>query len=542
MSGAGETEMLFLPGEGSPVQVVQAAGAALHDATPEAGLLAAPDTHRDSWRSHLFALTATIAGMVLLFHADAVAMADQWVNASTYQHCLFIMPITGWLIWQRRHEVAPIAPQAWAPGLAIIALAAFAWLMGEAAGVSVVRHAALVFAVQASVLTILGPNATRALLFPVFYLIFLVPFGDEFVPMLQTMTAKIVIALIHVTGLKAQIDGVFITTDAGWFEVAEACSGVKFLVAMVAYGALVANVCFRAWRRRAAFMALCIVVPVIANGVRAFSTIYAAHLTSVDVATGYDHVIYGWFFFAIVMMLIMAAGWRFFDRRPTDPWLVEMPIGAWRKAETIPVALAALGIATMPIIWTDTVIAAGRAALPNPVALPVLAGWSRVTSQPATPWIARFDGADHRLYGRYQDSNGHVVDIAIALYGWQGHGRKIIGFGQGAIDPAGRWKWAGELPAPAGARAERLMGAGKLARTAISFYLLGNGATGDTMTVKLQTLQRRLLGGDQRAAVIIVSAEDRPDTPAREALQPFLVSFGDPQVRADRLFAQAGAR
>lgn len=492
------------------------------------------------WTRHLATLAVTIAAILLVFHADAMAMADQWWNASTYQHCLFILPIIGWLVWQRRDEVAPIAPQGWAPGLILVALAAFAWLIGEAGGASIIRHAALVLMIQASVLTILGPNATRALLFPVFYLVFLVPFGDEFVPALQTVTAKIVIALVHLSGLKAQIDGVFITTDAGWFEVAEACSGVKFLVAMVAYGALVANVCFRTWQRRAAFMALCVVAPILANGVRAFSTIYAAHLTSVEAATGFDHIVYGWFFFAIVMILVIAAGWRFFDRKPGDPWIAGMPVRTWREAATIPVALAAVGVAALPVIWNGTVIASGRTALPNAISLPVIVGWHRATSAPAVPWIARFDGADHRLYGRYTDGKGRFVDIAIALYGWQGHGREIIGFGQGALDPQGRWKWAGNLPAPTGAKAERIMGPSKLARAAISFYVLGGSATGQAMTVKMRTLQSRLLGGDQRAAIIIVSSEDNAGAPAAPALEAFLAALGDPRQRADALFAQAG--
>jgi exosortase len=69
---------------------------------------------------------------------------------------------------------------------------------------------------------------------------------------------------------------VFITAPGGYFEVAEACSGVKFLIAMVAYGTLVANVCFRSWPRRAAFMAMALVVPILANGVRAWGTVFIA--------------------------------------------------------------------------------------------------------------------------------------------------------------------------------------------------------------------------------------------------------------------------
>jgi exosortase len=106
---------------------------------------------------------------------------------------------------------------------------------------------------------------------------------------------------------------------AGLFEVAEACSGVKFLVAMLAFGALAANVCFRSWKRRIAFMALCVVVPVLANGVRAWGTIYVAQIKGAAYAGGVDHIIYGWFFFAAVIAAILAIGWPFFDRKVRDP-------------------------------------------------------------------------------------------------------------------------------------------------------------------------------------------------------------------------------
>jgi hypothetical protein len=68
----------------------------------------------------------------------------------------------------------------------------------------------------------LGVRVTAAFLFPVAYMIFLVPFGDEVIPPLQTITAHLTIFLVQVTHINAQIDGVFIATPAGLFEVAEA--------------------------------------------------------------------------------------------------------------------------------------------------------------------------------------------------------------------------------------------------------------------------------------------------------------------------------
>src|SRR5690606_3093355 len=117
------------------------------------------------------------------------------------------------------------------------------------ADVDLLSQLAAVAMLQAAALALLGPQVAAALLFPLAYMAFLVPFGDELVPALQMVTAKMAVALTHWSGVPAQIDGVFIDTPAGLFKVAEACSGVKFLIAMVALGMLVANVCFKSWRR-----------------------------------------------------------------------------------------------------------------------------------------------------------------------------------------------------------------------------------------------------------------------------------------------------
>ncbi len=171
---------------------------------------------------------------------------------------------------------------------------------------------------QGAVVTLLGVNVARGLIFPLAYSFFLVPFGEELVPFLQTITAKMSMVMLGWANIPAFIDGIFISTPTGYFEVAEACSGIKFLIAMIAYGALVGNVCFQSWNRRILFMIASIIVPIIANGIRAFGTIYIAHHTSVDFATGFDHIFYGWFFFAFVLILVIAIGWPFFDRKIDD--------------------------------------------------------------------------------------------------------------------------------------------------------------------------------------------------------------------------------
>ncbi len=492
------------------------------------------------WRRPLAASALAIVALLLLFARDASDMASLWWNISTYQHCLYVLPIIAWLIWLRRSEVAQTLPAAWLPGLALVFGAALVWLIGEAGGIAIIRHIGLIGMIQASVIAILGPAVSRAVLFPLFYLVFLVPFGDEFTGPMQTLTAKMTMGLLDLTGVPATIDGVFITTRAGWFEVAEACAGVKFLVAMVAYGALAANICFRSLKRRILFMLAAIVVPILANGVRAWATIFAAESIGVEAATGFDHIVYGWVFFAVVMLLIMAAAWPFFDRKIGESWLGGKVFAVLQPvAPILLIAPLAVATAAAPVVWDSIASAAGRSVLPSPVALPLVAGWTRVADLPVTPWTPRFDGADHRLFGRYGNAAGQQVDVGVALYGWQSHGREIVAFGQGAADPAGNWAWAANLAPLGTGHIERIMGPGKAEREAATFWFVGGTAAQGRTGVKLATLKARLTGGDQSAATLIVSAEGKG---AHDAIIAFLGDMGDPQPRVAAMMAQAKGR
>lgn len=478
------------------------------------------------WRPHLGLLALVFAVELALFASDAATIVTIWWTSSTFTHCLFIIPIIGWLIWQRKDELAPLAPHGYAPGLGLMALAALLWTLGQAGGIALFRHAALILMLQSSVLTILGPVVTRALLFPLFYLVFLVPVGEEAVPLLQTITAKLTMIMLHLSGIPATIDGVFITTPHGYFEVAEACSGVKFLVAMAAYGVLAANVCFKSWSRRIPFLIVALVVPVLANGVRAFGTIYISKLTSIEFASSFDHVFYGWIFFGLVMLIVMGAGWRFFDRKIDDRWLEGIEIGAnqpARAARGLGVALIAIALAA--IGWQAAVAALGERPVPHKIDLPVVHGWTIVPAQPVVAWQPRYDGADHRVQRHYANAAGEQVDVAVALFGWQEEGREIVGFGHGAADPDSSWSWTADAAPVANGLAERILAPG-VAREVVSFYVLDGKVTGSATQVKLATLAARLRGGDQAAVAVLVSAEDRPGYPARRAIDAFLRDLG----------------
>ena len=479
-------------------------------AAPFAGAAALPA----AWRAALVRLAWCWLVLLVLFRADWLAMVDQWWNSSTYNHIILIPAIIGWLVYLRAPELAKLTPRACWPALLPFGAAALVWVLGAFAGFNLAKQAALVGMAVAAVGAIMGPRVCAALAFPLAYSAFLVPFGDELVPLLQMITAKITIALVNASAIPAAIEGVFIDTPAGLFEVAEACSGVKFLVAMIAFGALVANVCFRTWPRRAAFMALCFVMPVLTNGVRAWGTIYVAQFKGAAYAGGVDHIIYGWVFFAVVIALTMAIAWRFFDRAVDDAMIDGAAIaaspllGRWEARAMGPLkAAGAIGLlAIAASLWAG---AADRLAAPLPprIDLPQVAGWTRVDYAPSTWWEPRAGGADHRLLGRYADGKGRKVDVFYALYAKQSEGREAGGFGEGALRPESGWSWQGPGPALADGKAERLQANTREVRLAETYYRTGSLVTGSNMALKLANIGDRLVLRAVPTQMLILSAE-----------------------------------
>lgn len=487
-----------------------------------------------AWQRSIQYLGAAWAGLFLLFWRDAGDMAAIWWNSSTFNHCLLILPILVWLVLQRKELLTELAPKPWTPALLYSAVGACGWLLGDAAGLAVARQLGLVMMLQGSVAALLGPNVTRGLLFPLFYMFFLVPIGEEAVPVLQTLTAKMCMVLLGWTGIPAHIDGIFITTPGGYFRVAEACSGVKFLIAMVAYGVLVANLCFKSWPRRIAFIAVCVIVPILANGLRAFGTIYIAEHSSVDFAASFDHVFYGWIFFGLVIALVMAIGWRFFDNRADapafDPARLQSPISPTTTA--LRAVAAILLVAAVPYGWS-AYVAAKSSTVPERIALPQVQGWQVVPYVPTAHWTPRFVGGSHYLFGRYRNAAGQEADLFVVVYERQREGRELVGFGQGTIDPGGYWSWTANTVAPANGRAERIKTKGA-AREVVSFYRVNGTTSGSAARIKLATLQARLTGGDQQAVAILVSAEQVGGTSPRPAIDAFVKSLGDIDKVADR--------
>jgi exosortase A len=300
----------------------------------------------EGWPVALAVLGLGLALLAGLFRQEAAAAINNWNNSTAYNHGWLVPPIAAWLAWQRRHRLALLAPRA-SPWLALLALpAALLWFAAERLGVMEGRQFGALGLVYALVLASLGWRVAWAMAVPLAYLVFMVPFGAFAVPFLQQITLKLIEFGLGLTDIPHYIDALIIEIPAGTFFVAEACAGLRFSIAALAFGALYAVVMFRSPWRRLAVLALAVVVPIIANGMRALGIILVANWLGSAEAAAADHVIYGWVFFSIVILLLVLAGLPFREDAGPVP-LGAVPPAASRRPRHAAVLALAAGLAVV---------------------------------------------------------------------------------------------------------------------------------------------------------------------------------------------------
>lgn len=256
-------------------------------------------------------LALGLAAWGLLFLPECVAAVGVWRASDTYGHCFLILPMALYLAWDRRDSLSGLTPRP-VPAVAALALPiAAAWFLAERLGVMEGRQLAAIAALELLFLTVLGWRLFKALRAPLLFLVFLVPFGAFVTPLLQQFTAGFIVHGLNALGIANYATDLTVEISAGVFYVAEACAGLRFLIAAVAFGVFYALLNYRSPGRRMAYVAASVVVPIVANGIRALGiVVLGAILGSADAAAA-DHIIYGWVFFSIVMLLLVAGGMPF---------------------------------------------------------------------------------------------------------------------------------------------------------------------------------------------------------------------------------------
>lgn len=289
------------------------------------------------------ALACGIAVICLVFFREIKAAVEVWNQSTAYSHCYLVLPMASYLLWERRGLLAGWRAK---PDIRFAVVAVpltLIWLVAERLGIMEARQLAVIAGIELLFITVLGRRFFGLIAGPLLYLFFLVPFGAFLTPALQHFTATFTVVGLDLLGIPNYSDNFTIETPAGIFFVAEACAGLRFLIAAIAFGVFYSLLSYTSFSKRLVFIAASIVTPIIANGFRALGIVVLGQVLGSAEAAAADHLIYGWLFFSVVMFLLIAGGHAFRDIGHT-------PSGERQAGSDTPALSAALSTAAVVVL------------------------------------------------------------------------------------------------------------------------------------------------------------------------------------------------
>jgi len=489
-----------------------------------------------AWRRALPALAVTLIAIVVAYASTALAMVETWYRSATFTHGFVVAPIAACLAGRKRAALAAIDPRPAPIVLPLLAVLGLAWLAGEFGAVNAMSQFAFVGMLVLAVIAVLGFDVARTVMFPLGFLFFAVPIGDFLLPTLMDRTADFTVAALRATGVPVYREGLLMVLPTGRWSVIEACSGVRYLIASLTIGSLFAYLNYRTVSRRLAFVALSIVVPIFANWVRAYLIVLLGHVSHNRLAVGVDHLIYGWIFFGVVMLVMFSIGARWREPVPeVTPAIAPRKSVPPVRASRFWVAVGA--IVVLALVWPSVNLA--TQVPPGPaLALQVTdpAGWRMASND--TQFAPQFDAPSASMQGSWQ-RGGDRAHLAIAYYRQQTPERKLVGADNVLVrehDP----KWVRTTHhmrevtfggTPHAVSETALHGANGRRLLVWQWYWIDGTVTASDTVAKARIGWLRLTRRRDDAAGIVLYAQDGDGHAAEETLRQF-VADGWPAIES----------
>ncbi len=266
---------------------------------------------------------AVIAALVAVYAPILYWMGVNWVEVEDYSHGFLIVPLALYIAWQRKRRLqrAPLGGTWW--GLVPLAFAVVTLTVGRLGVEYMTMRTSFVFALIGLVLLLLGRRVFEILAFPLLFLFLMIPLPQSIVNVvafpLQLIAADAAVNGLHLLGIPALREGNIIHLANSTLFVAQACSGLRSLMALITLGVVFAYFFRRSWGERIVIVASAIPIAIVVNSFRVFLTGVLTHTIGEDAAGGWIHMTEGLFTFGIAFVLLLGEA-SLLERLWPDRW------------------------------------------------------------------------------------------------------------------------------------------------------------------------------------------------------------------------------
>jgi len=240
-------------------------------------------------------------------------LVTQWMEDDNFSHGFFVPVITAALIWWRRERIAAAGVVSSWWGLVPVALGLVFYVIGELATVYFLQHLSLCLMIVGLALAVAGPRATCEMAFPLGYLLTMIPppqmLLQSLSSSLQLMSSALGVGFLKLIGVTAFREGNVIDLGPIQLQVVEACSGLRYLIPLIALTLLSAYLFQNRLWKRVVLVASAIPLAVLLNGLRIGLIGVLVDRFGRSAAEGFMHAFEGWFLFVLSLAILGAEMW-----------------------------------------------------------------------------------------------------------------------------------------------------------------------------------------------------------------------------------------
>ena len=246
-------------------------------------------------------LAVIVAAGLALYAGILLDLGETWMEDENYAHGILVPPIAGYLVWRKREALMRMTPSPSFAGLLIVAASLGVLILGSAAIELFLTRVSLVGVLVGLVIYLWGWAYLRALLFPLAFLLLMVPlpaivFNQIAFP-LQLVASRMGVTALQFLDIPVLREGNIIVLATTTLEVAEACSGIRSLISLLTLALVYGVMMERNIWVRALIAGSAVPIAIVANGVRVAGAGWVAHYYGAEMAVGFLHGFSGWLLF-----------------------------------------------------------------------------------------------------------------------------------------------------------------------------------------------------------------------------------------------------
>jgi exosortase A len=264
------------------------------------------------YRTTLLKSAILVACLVPLYFRVGQGLVYDWLNLADFSHGFLIPIVSLYFVYERRKELSALSPSTAWGGLGLIVLGILLLLLGNLATEYFTMRFSILVVLGGIILFLLGKEFYKTLLFPVVFLIFMIPIPsvlmDRITFPMQLFASKVAARSLYLIGIPVLREGNIIQLANTSLEVAEACSGIRSLISLLALSVVFAYLSQKTTLKRVLLVLSTFPIAIIANAARVTGTGILAHHYGDKVAQGFFHGFSGWILFVVAFICLFLLG------------------------------------------------------------------------------------------------------------------------------------------------------------------------------------------------------------------------------------------